>query len=78
MASKLAKAKVVMEKEGKIAKRKMDRKISQSVMGKIRTPPLLPSKHLPEPTDKGMARNGKSGQRNGKSGMKGKRKDERE
>ena len=52
MASKSAKAKVVMEKEGKIAKKKMDKKISQSVMGKMRAPPLLPSKHPPEPKTK--------------------------
>ena len=71
MASKLAKEKVVMEKEGKIAKRKMDKKISQSVVGKMRAFPLLPSKHPPEPTDKGMARNGKSGQRNGKREKRG-------
>lgn len=39
MREKLAKAREVMEKEGRIAKRKKDKKLRESLVGKLRAPP---------------------------------------
>ena len=39
MREKLAKAREVMEKEGRIAKRKKDKKSRESLVGKLRAPP---------------------------------------
>lgn len=51
MMAKLAKGKAVMEKEGKMAKRKMAKKLGQSVIGKMRAPLPPPSRPPPAPTD---------------------------
>ena len=50
MREKLAKAREVMVKEGKIAKRKKDKKLRESLVEKLRAPPAS-KPPLPGPSD---------------------------